>query len=163
MEGVVSKTIAQKAYEWKCSESTVRRYCASGIIPTAEQVGVRKVWQIPDDCKKPPLTRHGLCFLLDTIYQLNHGARYDPSSWGYAEETIRAGFEYLVSFAFMTPFSWENAESELKGCSVTPRGEELIRRENAESQGKVSFQAHVSAKANLGIASVEADAQMKYE
>ena len=159
----MSKSVKEKAIEWGCSESTVKRYCASGIIPTAEQIGIRKSWIIPDNCKKPPMTRHGLCFLLDTIYQVNQGAEVDISCWGYPEEQIKEGYSYLISFAFMTSFSWEAIKKELKDCTVTKRGEQLIARENKESKGKTSFKAHVTAKANVGVAGVEIGAEVSHE
>ncbi|MCR5783781.1 MAG: hypothetical protein K6G90_13725 [Clostridia bacterium] len=159
----MSKTVKEKAIEWGCSESTVKRYCASGIIPTAEQVGIRKSWSLPDNCKKPPMTRHGLCFLLDTIYQVNQGAAVDISSWGYPEKQIKEGYSYLISFAFMTSFSWMEIKKKLKDCTVTKRGEQLIARENKESKGKTSFKAHVTAKANIGVANIEIGAEVSHE
>lgn len=157
----MAKTVNEKAVEWNCSASTVRQYCNSGIIPTAEKV--RRKWSIPDNCKKPPLTRHGLCFLLDTIYQVNQGAKVDIANWGYPKKQVKDGFEYLISYAFMTPFLWKEIKTKLKECSVTKRGEDLIARENKESKGKTSFKAHITAKANVGIASVELGAEVSHE
>ncbi len=158
----MSKTVKEKALEWGCSESTVKRYCASGIIPTAEKVGLRKGWSIPDNCKKPPMTRHGLCFLLDTIYQVNQGADVDVAGWGFTESDVKEGFKYLISFAFMTPFEWDDIKTKLKECSVTQRGKELIERENIESKGKTSFKAHITAKVNIGVVNVEMGAEASH-
>ena len=76
----MAKTVKEKAKEWGCSESTVRSYCSSGIIPPAFREGKLKKWMIPDNWDKPPMARHSLCYLLDTIYQLNNGVAYDTAS-----------------------------------------------------------------------------------
>ena len=135
------------------------------MVQQPPRLSLKRLNQEPtlDNCKKPPMTRHGLCFLLDTIYQVNQGAEVDISCWGYPEEQIKEGYSYLISFAFMTSFSWEAIKKELKDCTVTKRGEQLIARENKESKGKTSFKAHVTAKANVGVAGVEIGAEVSHE
>lgn len=151
------RTVKEKADEWQCSESTARKYCRSGIIPPAEQEGVR---QIPDEWPKPPMTRRGLCYLLDTIYQLNHGVSYDAVEWGYKTDEVRAGYEYLVSGAFMSTIDVNSLSSALIGATVTPRGEALIERENTEGVNATKFRAHVLAKTKIGSMTVEAGAEI---
>ena len=138
--------------KWNCSVETVRNYCASGIIPQAEKMG--KTWNIPVGCKKPPMTRHGLCFLLDTIYQLNNGVSYEAVSWGYSMSEVRKGFDYLISNAFMTSIDVNRLNKELKNASVTDRGKNLIERENSENKNRPNYKAYVSTEANFGIAKV---------
>ncbi len=156
----MSKTVKEIAREWNVSTSTATRYCSSGIIPPAEKAGRPARWQIPDNWPKPPLTRHGLCFLLDTIYQLNHGAVYDSLNMGYAEEILSDGYRYLISSGFMSEIDINNLSESLKGAVVTPRGEKLIERENSESKGKTRFRAHATVKASLGVASLEAGGEI---
>lgn len=157
----MSKDVKEKANEWGCSPSTVRKYCSSGIIPPADQVGHRKTWFIPDEWPKPPMTRRVLCFLLDTLYQINHGVQFDAIMWGYSMDEVKAGFNYLIGCAFMsTTTKSQDLEKILKHAGVTSRGEELITRENTESKGKVNFRAHVTIKANVGVASVEVGAEV---
>ena len=156
----MSKTVQEKAKEWECSPSTVTKYCSSGIIPPAEKVGKPAKWIIPDEWPKPPMTRHGLCFLLDTIYQLNHGVRYEDLKMGYNANELKNGYEYLISSAFMSSIDIDNLIGTLRSSIVTPRGEALIEKENKESKGKVNFKAHVTAKATIGLASVELGADV---
>jgi len=124
-------TLREKAKEWDLSKNAVRQLCMQGVIPTAERFpGIR--WRIPANCPKPPMSRHGLCFLLDSIYQFNDGATFDMTQWGYSIEQIKDGYEYLISLGFMTPFNWDNKEEELPLCRVTQRGSDLITRANNE-------------------------------
>ena len=155
----MAKTVKEKAKEWKCSESTVRSYCLSGIIPPAIQIGKLKKWSIPDEWPKPPMPRHGLCYLLDTIYQLNNGVTYDAIKWGYKIEDVKKGYDYLISSAFMSTIDTNNLQSSLLSASITPRGKSLIEKENSESKGKTSFRAYVTGKVNVGVASVEVGAE----
>lgn len=156
----MSKTTADMARKWGLSTSTVRRYCASGIIPSAEQNGRFGSWRIPDEAEKPPLSRHGLCFLLDTISQLNNGVKHKDLKWGYKEDTIIAGYDYLIGCAFMSSIATNNLENELINARVTPRGEELIKRENDESKGKTNYKAYISGKVSVGVASIEAGIEL---
>ena len=144
-------TTKEKAKEWGCTEKTVRQYCNDGIIPLAEKVGRR--WQIPDDWGKPPMTRHGLCVLMDTIYQLNHGVSFDSLKWGYSDETIKAGYDYLISVAFISTIDTSKLSEELINSTVTPRGKEIIDKENAKNH--CHYNVHITARANLGIISLE--------
>ena len=159
----MSKNIKEKAKEWNCSESTVRRYCYSGVIPPAAKEGKMSKWIIPDEWPKPPMRRHGLCFLLDTIYQLNHGVLFNNLKMGYTDEEVKAGYDYLISSAFMSAIDTTDLVNSLKNAIVTPRGKELIEKENAESKSTIKFRAHVTAKANIGIASVEVGAEVSNE
>jgi len=154
----MSKTVNEKAQEWNCSDSTVKRYCVSGIIPPAEKDGRR--WLIPDEWPKPPMTRHGLCYLMDTIYQLNHGVAFSAIKWGYPEEEVVKGFAYLIGAAFITTFDPQNMAEELVNSSLTPRGEALIERENAESKVKTSYKAHMTTGINVGVLSAEFEAEL---
>lgn len=156
----MAKTVKEKAKEWGCSESTVRSYCSSGIIPPAFREGKLKKWMIPDNWDKPPMARHSLCYLLDTIYQLNNGVAYDAIKWGYKSDDVKKGYDYLIGAAFMSTIDTNHLESALISASVTPRGKVLIEKENTESKGKTSFKAHVTATANVGIASVEVGAEV---
>ena len=151
----MGKTVKEKADEWHLNESTVRKYCLSGIIPPAEKLGKPAKWQIPDQWPRPPLTRHSLCYLLDTIYQLNHGAVFDSLNMGFSSETLVEGYKYLISSGFMSEIDVYNLSDTLKEAIVTPRGKMLIERENADSERKVQFKAHMTAKASIGIASFE--------
>ena len=156
----MSKTIKEMAKEWGCSESTVRNYCASGIIPPAEKLGSPRRWRIPDEWPKPPMTRHGLCFLLDTVYQLNHGVRYSSLKWGYPDDEVKAGYDYSISSAFMSYIDTACLPEKLVDATVTTRGAELINRENNESKGKYKFKAHITTKVNVGIVSIEAGGEI---
>lgn len=151
----MSKTIKEKAKEWDCSESTVRNYCSSGIIPPAEKVGIPPKWRIPDKWPKPPMTRHGLCYLMDTIYQLNHGVLYSSINWGYSIEEVKAGYDYLIMIAFISSIDTSCLADQLVNATVTPRGKSIIERENAEGKGKTNYRAHMTASATIGVASLE--------
>ena len=155
----MSKNIREIAEQWGCDEDTVRRYCASGIIPVAEKI--KRKWSIPDEWPKPPMTRHMLCFLLDTIYQLNHGADFRALKFGKRAEEIKAGYDYLISSGFMSSIDTTKLETDLVKAIVTPRGEALIKRENIENNKKsIHFKSHVMAKANVGVASVEGELEV---
>lgn len=156
----MSKTVKQKAKEWMCHERTVSNYCLSGIIPPAIKEGRPPKWIIPDEWPKPPMGRHGLCFLLDTIYQLNHGVDYSALKFGYTDTELKNGYDYLISSAFMSTIDTCKLSEELKNAIVTPRGELLVQRENSESKGKITFKAHVATKANIGVASIEMEAEV---
>lgn len=149
------KTAEEKAREWNCSISFVRKCCSSGLIPPARKVGRMHKWMIPKDWPKPPMPRRSLCFLLDTIHQLNCGVTYNAIEWGYPNDDIVAGFNYLVRTAFISTIDTANLAHELQGATVTPRGQDLIERENRESEKDVRFTAHVKAKASVGVASLE--------
>ena len=149
--------VKQAAEKWGCKASLVRDYCSAGIIPPAEKAGQRGKWTIPDDWPKPPMTRHGLCFLLDTVYQLNAGATYDSVKWGYPIDTVTAGYEYLTGSAFMSAINIKKLESELMKAVVTPRGLDLIQRENDKGKSKIKFTAGIKARATVGFASFQAE------
>ena len=104
--------------------------------------------------------RHGLCFLLDTIYQLNCGVEYDSIRWGYKAKEVRDGYRYLISSAFMSTIVIDNLSEELQKSVITPRGAELIERENIEGRGKTKFRAYIAVKGNVGVASFEAGGEM---
>lgn len=152
------RTAAQK---WNCSESTVRKYCRSGIIPTAEKIGLRNKWQIADDSPKPPMTRHGLCYLIDTIYQLKKGADYQQIVWGYNTQQVKAAYRYLIGALFITAFNVDNMAEELKHAKLTPRGLDLLKREIQENKNGVKFKTALNATLNLGVASVGIDVQVQ--
>ena len=139
----------EMAKKWGVSKATVNKYCASGIIPMAEKVN--RKWDIPDEWPKPPMTRHGLCFLMDTIFLINHGVNYQDLKFGYSEDIIKAGFKYLKNSGFITSININRLSKSLIKASVTMRGKELIDRENGESKGKYSFTAHVTAGVNSGV------------
>lgn len=146
--------VKQAAEKWGCSVSTVKKYCASGIILTAEKVGMRNKWEIPDECLKPPMSRHGLCCLLNIIHQLNSGVEFSALDLGYSDDQVNAGFEYLVRNAFMSTIDLSNLADELKSATVTSLGKKLIELEN-NSRSKTHFVAHMKSTANLGVASIE--------
>lgn len=153
-------TTKEKAEAWGCAQTTVRDYCASGIIPPAEKKGVPPRWDIPDAWPKPPMGRHGLCYLLDTVCQINSGVAFDSIAWGYRADTIRCGYEYLISSAFMTTIDTRKLESTLADAKVTPRGMSLIERENQEGKSKTKFRAYASLRADIGLASLEAGGEV---
>jgi hypothetical protein len=148
----MSKNLKELENEWGYKASTIRKYCASGIIPPAEKN--KGKWVIPDEWPKPPMTRHRLCFLLDTIFQLKHGAIFDALKLGNKEE-VKAGYDYLISSGFISFFNTDNLSHELVNATVTPRGEALIERDNKENKKSAHFTAHLTAKAGVGLASVE--------
>lgn len=153
-------TVKEKASEWGCSQTTVRDYCVSGLIPPAEKKGMPPRWEIPDDWPKPSMGRHGLCFLLDTVCQLNCGVEYDSIQWGYKAKEIHDGYDYLISSAFMSTIDTDNLSKELGKSAITPRGAELIERENLEGRSKTKFRAYIAVKGNVGVASFEAGGEM---
>lgn len=159
----MTKTIKETARRWKVSEATARKYCQSGIIPPAEKIGKRGKWMIPENWDKPPMTRHGLCYLLDTVYQLQHGVSFVQIQWGYTKDEVKEGFRYLASSAFISSLDIDNLESALLAAVVTPRGVDLINRENKESEGKTNYKVALSAKANIGLLSAEAGIELTNE
>lgn len=159
----MAKTVEQKSKDWGCSSATVRKYCASGLIPPAEKVGRMHKWMIPDEWPKPPMSRHGLCFLLDTIYQISSGVEYKAIKWGYSREDVIAGFEYLIGAVFMSTIDTNNLENELGNAFVTPRGEALIEKENSEGGRKIKYTARLKGKASFGIGSLEAEGELSNE
>ena len=150
----MSKSIVEKSKEWQCSASTIRRFCQSGIIPPAEKQSSNGRWQIPDDWPKPPMTRHALCFLLDSIYQLKSGVDFNDIRFGYSNEEIKQGYNYLIWAAFMSSINTDNLSKELAHSNVTPRGEALIKREIDEGKSHYSSSAYLDAKLNLGVATL---------
>lgn len=106
------------------------------------------------------MRRHGLCFLLDTICQLNCGADYNSIQWGYKPEDVRNGYDYLISSAFMSTVDTNSLPDELKNSRITPRGAELIERENREGRSKTKFKAYIAVRGNFGVASFEAGGEM---
>lgn len=154
-------TVKEMAKKWGCSESTVKRYCASGIVPPAEKTGVSSKWIIPDDWPKPPMGRHGLCFLLDTVCQLGCGVEYKSIRWGYKPDEVRNGYAYLVSSAFLSTIDPNNLETSLVKAQITLRGAELIDKENQEGHSKIKFRAYLALKDPLGIASLEVGGEVK--
>ncbi|WP_332306272.1 MULTISPECIES: helix-turn-helix domain-containing protein [Enorma] len=153
-------TTKEMARKWGCSESTVRNYCASGIIPPAEKSAFPSKWIIPDDWPKPPMGRHGLCFLLDTICQLNNGVEYESIRWGYKPSDIQKAYAYLISAAFMSTIDTNHLSTELQKSIITPRGAELIERENREGKSSTKFRANFKVAGDVGVASFEVGGEM---
>lgn len=151
-------SIADKADEWDYSMQRVREFCRKGVIPPAEKR--ERFWYIPDDWPKPPMTRHGLCFLLDTIYQLNHDVDFSAIKWGYNEETVKAGYDYLIGAGFMSTIDTSNLDTLLVTATVTPRGEDLIKRENEESKGNVNYKAQLGVTGKIGPVDVTAQVEL---
>ena len=104
--------------------------------------------------------RHGLCFLLDTICQLNCGVEYESIRWGYEAKEIRDGYDYLVSTAFMSTIDTSNLTVELKRSHITPRGVQLIEKENEKGRSKTKFTAYAKIRGSIGIASLEAGGEV---
>lgn len=150
------KTAKRMAEEWGVSKSTVIRWCASGIIPPADQAGKMKVWAIPDDWPKPPMARHGLCFLMDTICQIISGANIYKLKFGYEAERVAKGYQYLIDAGFITAINTDDLQAELPKARILPRGEDLLERENKDSKGKVNYKVTIAAKATIGVASIQA-------
>ena len=153
----------EMAVKWNCCNSTVVRWCASGIIPPAEQTGKTKTWMIPDDWPKPPMTRHGLCFLIDSICQTVNGANSQELKLGYSDEKAKEGYQYLVDAGFISNINPAKFRTELISARILPRGEELLRREAEDSNGKINYKVTLAAKANIGIASIEATGSVENE
>lgn len=149
------KTTKEKGEEWGCSARTVAQYCATGLIPPADKIGRFRAWAIPDKWPKPPMRRHALCFLLDTVDQLHLGVTYNDLHMGYSREEVRDGYAYLISAGFMTSIDLQNYEKELYKAIVTSRGADLINADNEAQSGNVKFTAHAKAIASLGLARVE--------
>lgn len=147
-------TAKEKAKEWNCSPRTVAEYCSSGIIPPAEKNGRFGGWEIPENWPRPPMRRHRLCFLLDTIYQLNSGVSYSALKWGVSDSDVIAGFDYLISAAFMSTIDTGNLAHELRRATVTPRGQQLIEADNRANNGKTHYRTHINAEAGIGLAKV---------
>ncbi len=143
------KTVKEMAKVWNCGESTVRRYCSDGVIPPAEKSGPKK-WMIPGEWPKPPMSRHGLCFLLDTVFQLKNGVEYNSIAFGYSSEDIRKGYEYLMKAAFVSTIDVDNLQNTLPEATVTPRGVSLIRSENQLGKSKTKFTAYGRVKSPIG-------------
>ena len=146
--------VNQASKKWGISASTVRKYCADRIIPPAEKEGVSSKWSIPDEWPRPPMGRHRLCYLLDTIYQLKSGVDYSAIKWGVAGNDVVAGFDYLMSAAFMSTIDTSNLEHELRHAIVTPRGQQLIETDNRAIDGKTRYSTHINAEAGIGLAKV---------
>lgn len=146
---------SQASQKWRCSVSAVRNYCKSGVIPSAyKDSQFPFAWVIPDECKKPPMTRSTLCFLLDAVACAHEGAIIDVDAWGFGEEKTLRCYEYLISFQFMTPIDLSKLQSELKEASLTKRGADLIERENKENNKH--YRAYIKGSLNLGVVSIEA-------
>lgn len=143
--------VNQAASKWGCSPSTVRTYCRSGIIPPAEKVGVMKKWYIPDEWEKPPFTRTGLCYLMDTIEQLKEGVVFAKIKWGYPEEKIKEGYDYLISHGFISSFDLNRLEYELFNSSLTSRGKDLLNRERQENRKLVVEEQHRGVEFDAGV------------
>ncbi|MED9910557.1 MAG: helix-turn-helix domain-containing protein [Collinsella aerofaciens] len=146
--------VNQASKKWGISASTLRKYCADGIIPPAEKEGRRSKWSIPDEWPRPPMGRHRLCYLLDTIYQLNSGVNYNALKWGVSDGDVIAGFDYLMSAAFMSTIDAGNLARELRHATVTPRGQQLIEADNRANSGKTHYRTHVNAEVGIGPAKV---------
>ncbi len=154
--GDIIMDVKEASKKWGCSQSTVRRYCKSGIVPLAEKVGTFKKWDIPDDLDKPPLTRFRLCFLMDSIIQIsNNDIDFDKISWGISEEELKNGYDYLIKNMFVSSFDVNNLKDELKKAKLTERGISLIQREIDESKNETKFSAYVKLKGNVGIVGAE--------
>lgn len=148
-------TTSEKAREWGYSESMVRKLCRSGVIPPAEKVAVK--WDIPDRWPKPPLTRHKLCFLLDTINLIHNGSSYTDFKLGYLEDVIKESFQYLISVGFMTEIDINHIDRDLETAAITTRGVDLMRREENDSNGSIHFHLRAGGNINLGVASLNAE------
>ncbi len=154
---------SEMATKWNCSKSTVIRWCISGIIPPAEQTGKMRTWMIPDDWPKPPMTRHQLCFLLDTVDQTHLGVKFSDLEMGYSDEELQAGYRYLITSGFITSFDSSDLVNQLENAYVTTRGAALIESDNAATKTSIKFTARAKAFTSLGIASVEADCEVSNE
>ncbi len=153
-------TVKEKADEWGCSQSTVRNYCTSGLIPPAEKKGMPPRWEIPDGWPRPPMGRHGLCFLLDTICQRSCGAKFESLELGYTGAEVRAAYSYLISSGFMSAIDVDDLGPSLPKARVTTRGTKLIERDNREGKSRNKFKTYLKIEGNVGIASLEAGGEI---
>lgn len=129
-------TTRETAKRWGCSQKIVQSYCIDGIIPSAEKRGF--FWDIPEEAEKPPLSRHGLVLLLDTVNQLADGVVIKIKKIGYKESDVEAGFRYLSEKLFISGFD-DNIpiEEALLNAKCTQRGIKLMTtHEEAKKKGR---------------------------
>ena len=157
------KLINEIKGEWGCSASTIREYCRSGIIPPAEKVGRPMRWAIPNGWPKPPMTRHGLCFLMERIELLKEGVSFDAIRWGYSYEKVVAGFDYLVQAGFISTVDTSELATSLLKAKITTMGNELLKREKNENGVTTKTTVSAGVKVNLGVVSTEIKKERSYE
>lgn len=144
---VLIKEVAKK---WNCSERMIREYCQKGVIPFAEKKGIRKNWYIPEDWPKPPMSRRGLCNLMSNVKQIQAGASASKIKWCNSLNKEK-GFEYLISAGFISDFDYGNFEESVFTIVITPRGEDLLRRDDEEYKEKTkSVETNLQGSAKLG-------------
>ncbi len=134
----------EAAVKWGCSETTVREYCKSGMIPLAE----KKIfgWEIPDEMeKKPPVTRTKAVYLMRCISDDDL-----PVTRGYwSEEKLIAALEYLSDVKFILDYEGNvSLEEAVKRSRISTIGKELIEKE-AEKNVENSFGINVSGEAGV--------------
>ena len=134
----------EAAVKWGCSETTVREYCRSGMIPLAE----KKIfgWEIPDEMeKKPPVTRTKAVYLMRCI---SDDAL--PVTRGYwSEEKLIAALEYLSDVKFILDYEGNvSLEEAVKRSRISTIGKELIAKESKKNIEK-SIGAEISAEGGI--------------
>ena len=138
----------EAAAKWNVKPRTVAEYCNQGLIPAAEKIKKlgRLVWEIPEDCVKPPMSRHGFCFLISQACLIKNGGDYQQVNWNYPLNTVIDGYKYWASNLFINSFDEKNMENAIKNFTITKRGLELIRKENASQNDlKVDYDEIQSA------------------
>ena len=151
----------ETAKRWGCSPSTVKEYCRTDIIPSAEKIkskANRLVWDVPAECTKPPMTRHGMCTILDTAFLIQDGANFEVVKWGRSINDVKDCFRYLAENAFITDYDNTKSFEELVyAIKVTLRGEDLIRSDAQDKKKPLHYK--VKGELNFKVASVSVEVE----
>ncbi|UUM12044.1 hypothetical protein NQU17_00330 [Clostridiaceae bacterium HFYG-1003] len=139
--------VKDTARRWGRSEKVVRTYCQEGIVPSAEKKG--RFWDIPQNAPAPPLTRHGLVLLLESILLQADGAAVNVRRIGYPEIEVVLGYRYLSDQLFISGFSeTEPIEKALAQAKCTQRGRKLIAaHEESKNKGRKMIAGEIGINA----------------
>ena len=155
-------TSRDTAKRWGCSVSKVTQYCREGLVPLANKPK-RKAWEIPDNSPMPPLSRRGLCVLLDNLIQIQSGASLDLNAFGYNESVLKKAYDFLSDLGFIKKFNKSTPlDVALINTEITPRGQKLIEdnlNENKKVDSKTTLKGHIGA--TIGVANAGFSAEIK--
>ena len=102
---------SEAARKWKCSVSTVRKYCSEGMILLAEKNSTFPWgWDIPDEACKPPVTRHKAAVIMCMASAACEGGEVNLKTLGIPENLVRDAFQYLQDCGFIAMY---DAQSEI--------------------------------------------------